>query len=276
MKYTLGIDIGGSTTKIVGFSEKRELIGALNVKAADAVTSAFGAFGKFLSVYSISIDQIDSVFFTGVGASFIKDRFFNIKTAKTDEFRAIGTGGRYLSGCDKAVVVSMGTGTAVIKIDGRKVMHVGGSGVGGGTICGLADKLIGVREFKHILELADKGKLANVDLTVGDISVDVISDMPMETTASNFGKASDYACSEDLAAGILNLVFQTIGMSAIFYAKGDGIRNIVLTGNLSSAPFAKSIYGRMESMHGVKFIIPEYSEYATAIGAALSDTDYFD
>lgn len=275
MDYTLGIDIGGSTTKIVGFSEGR-LVGTLKIKAADAVTSAYGAFGKFLNAHSISIDQINTVFLTGVGSSFVNDDFFNIKTKRVDELRAIGIGGKYLSGLDRAIVVSMGTGTAFVKISGRSVTHMGGSGVGGGTIFGLADKLVGVREFSHIVELADKGRLCNVDLTVGDISQSDISNMTKETTASNFGKLSDFAAGEDLAAGILNLVFQTIGMLAVFAAKGEKIRDIVLTGNLSMVSFSGRSYGMLEKLHGVKFLTPDNSEYATAIGAALSGGDYFD
>ena len=275
MNYTLGIDIGGSTTKIVGFSDGK-LIGTLKVKAADAATSAYGAFGKFLSIHSIAIDEVSSVFLTGVGASFINDGFYNIKTSSVDEFRAIGIGGRYLSGKDHAVVVSMGTGTAFVRICGREVLHMGGSGVGGGTVFGLADKLIGARDFAHIVELADKGQLNHVDLTIGDISHNNISNMTKDITASNFGKLLDFATGEDLAAGILNLVFQTVGMLAVFAAKGENIHDIVLTGNLSIVPFSSKSFKMLEQIHGVNFLIPDNSEYATAIGAALSNCNYFD
>ena len=46
MKNVIGIDIGGSTTKIVGFSDGGELIEPMAVKAADPLTSAYGAFGN--------------------------------------------------------------------------------------------------------------------------------------------------------------------------------------------------------------------------------------
>ena len=50
MRNVIGIDIGGSTTKIVGFrdnGEKYEMIEPLFVRATDAITSVYGAFGKF-------------------------------------------------------------------------------------------------------------------------------------------------------------------------------------------------------------------------------------
>ena len=50
MYVVIGIDVGGSTTKIVGFREeagKRELIGPMFVRATDPITSIYGAFGKF-------------------------------------------------------------------------------------------------------------------------------------------------------------------------------------------------------------------------------------
>ena len=46
MGIILGIDIGGSTTKIVGYRENGVLIGMLQVRAADQITSLYGAVGN--------------------------------------------------------------------------------------------------------------------------------------------------------------------------------------------------------------------------------------
>ena len=45
MSHIIGIDLGGSTTKIVGLSNG-SIIGAAMVRASDPVTSAYGAFGR--------------------------------------------------------------------------------------------------------------------------------------------------------------------------------------------------------------------------------------
>ncbi len=272
MGYTVGIDIGGSTTKIVGLRDG-EVVSPIGVKAGDPITSAYGAFGRFLSENSLNISDIDKIMFTGVGSSFIKKSLFGIPTEKVDEFVAIGRGGRCLAGVDRAIIVSMGTGTALVSVDGKKSVHLGGSGVGGGSLLGLCDRMIGVRSFEHVVEMARQGDLNNVDLTIGDITDGALSGMGSEITASNFGKLSDVASNADLALGVANLVFQTIGMFAVFAGKSEKVRDIVLTGKLSTIDLAYTMYRQLEELHDVHFIIPEHSDYATAIGAALSAQD---
>ena len=60
MSVIIGIDVGGSTTKIVGFrvnGEKREFIAPQFVRANDPVTATYGAFGKFTDENRISIKE---------------------------------------------------------------------------------------------------------------------------------------------------------------------------------------------------------------------------
>ena len=81
---------------------------------------------------------------------------------------------------------------------------------------------------------------------------------------------SDLAGKEDIAAGIINTVFETIAMMAIFAARGHGVKDIVLTGNLTRLAYAKEKFAELNGMgYGVNFIIPRYSEFSTVIGAAL-------
>ena len=42
MKVIIGIDVGGSTTKIVGYWQDRRLLGVQRVVAKDPVTSVYG------------------------------------------------------------------------------------------------------------------------------------------------------------------------------------------------------------------------------------------
>ena len=46
MGVILGIDIGGSSTKIVGLREDGSIIDMLRVKAEDPITSLYGALGN--------------------------------------------------------------------------------------------------------------------------------------------------------------------------------------------------------------------------------------
>jgi type II pantothenate kinase len=270
MSIILGIDIGGSTTKIVGYLHSGELIAALQVKAEDSVTSAYGAFGKFIRQNQLNLKDIEKIILTGVGSSQIMDHIYQIQTSHIDEFKAIGIGGLALSQKEEAIVVSMGTGTALVRASKDKITHIGGSGVGGGTIVGLCSRFVNASSFETITELASVGNLDNVDLMIKDISSLDVGTLPPSATASNFGKLKDNATDADITLGILNMTFQTIGMMTVFAAKNDTIKDVVLTGTLSTMPQARKVFNGLEALSDLRFIIPEHSIYATAIGAALS------
>ena len=202
----IGIDVGATITKAVSI-ENGKLTRKVKTRASDAVTAATGAFGKIILENGIPLDCIKGIRITGVGASKIKNDIFGIPTTKVDEIRAIGTGGMYLSGMDNIIITNIGTGTAIIEANGRNISHFGGSGVGGGTIIGLAKKLLPTAEFGGIVNLAQTGDLSRVDLLLEDIMDTDISFLHKETTAANFGKMSDNAKSSDIALAIINMVY---------------------------------------------------------------------
>ena len=272
MGNIIGIDIGGSTTKIVGFKDNK-IFSPFLVKATDPVSSIYGAFGRFLNENKLQLKDVERIMITGVGSTFINERIFGIPTYKVSEFNAIGLGGLYLSGLKRAVVVSMGTGTAYVMADIDKVVHLGGTGVGGGTLLGLASLTLNIRNFNDIVELAKEGNLRNVDLSIGDISHDEITGLPPDTTASNFGKIIDRVSQADIALGIINLVFQSIGMMAVFAARNENTSDVVLTGNLTSVPQARAVFDFLTELHKVNFHMPENAEFATAAGAAIIGVD---
>jgi type II pantothenate kinase len=271
MSIIVGIDVGGSTTKIVGF-DGNKLLSPLLVKANDPIASVYGAFGKFTSDNGINLSDIKKVMVTGVGSAFLGDNIYGIETVHVNEFLANGLGGLYLSKINEAVIVSMGTGTAYVyaNSDTNEYAHLGGTGVGGGTLVGLANKMLGIHSAQHVAELAQDGDLKNIDLRISDITQNDISPtLTGNATAANFGNVSDLATREDFALGLLNMVYETVAMMAIFSARMKNINDIVLIGNLSILPQAESIFDRLEKMFGINIIIPENSAYGTVIGAAL-------
>ncbi len=269
-KYVLGIDVGGSTTKIVGFDENKNLINPLFVRAADQITSIYGAFGKFTSENNIELGDISRVMMTGVGSTFIDKPLYGLKCESVPEFECVGRGGLYLSGFDETIVVSLGTGTALVHAKkGNEITYLGGTGVGGGTLMGLSKQLLKMDDIDHIIELAKHGDLNNIDLRIKDISASY-GDLPEIMTAANFGKISDIATKSDIALGIINMVFEVAGMLAVFAARNHNTKDIVLTGNLTKVPQSKEIFGILNSMFGVNFVIPQNSQFSTVIGAALS------
>lgn len=271
MKKVIGIDVGGTTTKIVGFSEDGTLIEPMFVKAADPTTSIYGAFGKFTGENDIELSDISRVMITGAGSSSVKKPIYGLECHRVGEFESVARGGMYLSGLNEAIVVSMGTGTALVhaKSDGT-FAYLGGTGVGGGTMMGLSKKLLDMESVDNIIECAKDGDLNKIDLRLKDLSKkEIIPGMPDYFTAANFGKIDDLAQKSDLALGIINMVFETVGMMSVFAARGCGLRNIVLTGNMTTVPQAKDIFPLLNKMFDMNFTIPERSQFATVIGAAL-------
>ena len=278
MSVVIGIDVGGSTTKIVGFRKTEngpELIEPQFVRANDPVTASYGAFGKFTDENRLAISDIDKIMMTGVGSAFVKRNLYGLECCHVPEFQSIGLGGLYLSGLDDALTVSMGTGTALVHASKNLGMkYLGGTGVGGGTIMGLSRLLLQADTIEHIVEYAEMGDLSKIDLRIGDLtSKENLTALSRDLTASNFGNVSDIASKEDIALGILNMVFETIGMVSVFAAHEVGVENIVLTGNLTRFPHCAKKFEELSSMkknYGVNFIIPDNSRFSTVIGTALS------
>ena len=65
------------------------------------------------------------------------------------------------------------------------------------------------------------------------------------------------------------MVFQTIGMMAVFACRAEKTNDVILCGNLSTIEEAEELFGAISALHGIKFHLPEHAEYATALGAAL-------
>jgi type II pantothenate kinase len=267
MNITIGIDIGGSTTKIVGINDK-SILTPMQVRATDPIASLFGAFGKFIDCNNLKISDVNRVMVTGVGSSYIKKPIYGLTTSKVEEFLANGLGGLFLTGLRRAIIVSMGTGTALVRASTESISHIGGTGIGGGTILGLSSRMLNIRDIELIKETAENGDLSQIDLFVKDITKDILPGLPPHTTASNFGRISDLATKNDVALGIINLVLQAIGMTAIFAVRGTDLTEVVLIGNLTAIPQCKDVFGMLADMFGINFIIPANAEYATAVGAA--------
>lgn len=270
----VGIDIGGTTTKIVGF-HNNEIVDLLTIKASDPITSASGALGKLMYTNGLKLNDIKKIAITGVGASYIDSDILGIPVTKVNEFEAIGLGGAHLSDLDKIIVLSLGTGSAIVQVVNGQISHLGGTGVGGGTLIGLSEAIFGISDFNEIIAMAEKGSLENVDLTIGDISKGMVGHLIEDITASNFGKLNIKATANDKALGILNLIFQTICVLTQFASSATGIKDIVVTGKLGNIEVGKDIINKLTNFKSFdgNYIFPENSEYSTALGAAISQSE---
>lgn len=268
-KIIIGIDVGISTTKIVGIDEKGLVISPIRIKATDPITSLYGAFGKYLHDNKIKLDEVEHVMLTGVGAAYIDERIYGLPTSKSEEFIADGLGAKYESKLDRMIVVSMGTGTSLVKCDGECIKHIGGIGIGGGTLAGLSRIMLKTDDVKQITNLAKDGDVSKINLLIKDISAQPLPGLPMSAVASLFSNAKTNASREDIAKGLIWMVLQCIGSATILSSLESGIKDFVLIGNLSLLPLCREVYPAMEKVYGVRFHVPKYSEFCTAIGAAL-------
>lgn len=270
MRVILGIDIGGSTTKIVGLRPDGSIVSMLRVKAEDQLTSLYGALGNYLLSNGLSLGDVQHIVLTGVGASYVEKDIYGIPTSKVDEFSASGTGALALSGQDKAVVCTMGTGTAFLWAEKNGlVRHLCGTGIGGGTLGGLCRKLVGMERFGQIKKLAAQGDIGKVNLTIADITCNPASTLDPTLTAANFGNLAEDATPADLAAGAVNMVLESIGTMTVLACQCCDSRTVVLTGSMTTMEQVRANFDTFERLYGIHYIIPENATFATAIGAGL-------
>lgn len=271
MGITVGIDIGGSTTKIVGFRGS-EMLTPVKISSNNPVASIFGAFGKFLYDNMLNLEDVSQVNLSGVGAAGVDRPIYGLPTYKVDEFTANGLGGAYFAeGKDNFMVVSMGTGTSYVEVKNGIPRHLGGIGIGGGTIIGLSKYILNTNEIDRIEEMGLQGDIRRIDLQVGDISKEQLHGLNPDTTASSFGKSSSRATQEDKAAGIIHMVLEDIFQTAALIANGIGIMDFVMIGSLTDMAECARVSESVKVLFPeCNFIIPEEGEYGTAIGTALA------
>jgi len=271
LKITLGIDIGSTSTKIIGLNPKGEIAAKCQAATSDRLISMYGSLGKLLHEKGLSLDNIERIALTGAGASWIEEgsAIYGIKTVKISETDAVGLGALALSGLFEGIIMNIGTGTVFVYANAKKFSHVGGSGVGGATLVGLSKRLIGESGVQKISQLAQKGNLKNIDLMMGDVYNMDFSFLPPEATAANFGNFKTDATKEDMAQGLLSTIYQILGVMAAFAALGKGCKTIIVTGALAELVQAKQVLPLVGGLYGVNFIFCENAVYATALGAAF-------
>jgi type II pantothenate kinase len=111
---------------------------------------------------------------TGGGATMLA-RALPGELVQVNEFAAWGAGAAALLAerddvrVPRYLLVSVGTGTSILLVDGASVKRIGGTALGGGTLLGLAAGLLDLSDFDEIAALAQRGSRQSVDLLVSDI-----------------------------------------------------------------------------------------------------------
>lgn len=197
------------------------------------------------------------------------------------EVIAIGRGGQALAlaeGEDPAtpmLVVSAGSGTAVVSARGATYAHVTGTGVGGGTLLGLSRLLLATTDVDLIDGMALCGDANGADLALRDVVSGPIGALPADATAVNFGRLARLDTvppADDLAAAIMTLVAQVIAITAINAARAERIERIVIIGHMADLASFRRVIDQVGIYYGVTLTVPDRAGYGTALGALLHGT----
>jgi type II pantothenate kinase len=256
----IGIDRGATFTDFA-IVESGRLIDMFSVenRSWESISTAY--------VPLITKYQTDHIVFSGCATGMpaaMQERISVIA-----EIDAVGFGGAALANSSNCVVVSMGTGTAVVHFAQNSAKHVGGSGVGGGTIKGLASLLCGIEDPIQIDALAMKGSASKLNLTISDLGYSEISFLGADMTASNFASVKSKE-PEDLAAGILRLAGETVGIiSSICARELNCQENIVMVGKVAQSAYIRQILDLVGKLYQTRFLYPDNPGFATVYGAAL-------
>jgi type II pantothenate kinase len=233
---------------------------------------------RVLHRVGIDLAALGRLAVTGGRHRLLPERIESCDIVRVGEIQAIGHGGRALAGLsdDDAVtpvlVVSAGSGTAVVAVRGDQCTHVTGTGVGGGTLLGLGRLLLQTIDPHEIDALARAGDANAVDLALRDVISGPIGTLPADATAVNFGRLARQdlvARREDLAAALVTLVGQVIAVTAINAARTQQLDKIVVIGHLTDLPSLRRAIEQVGAFYGVRLTLPTEAGYATALGALL-------
>ncbi|MGE1038408.1 type II pantothenate kinase, partial [Bacillus cereus] len=230
MESTIGIDAGGTLTKIAYLNEKKQL-----------------AFEKFYSNEQDNIIDwlknrtgIKQICITGGKAKQLQQLLLDsYKIVELNEFEATLVGVRYILKKEKYdinnfVLTNIGTGTSIHYVYNDKYIRAGGTGVGGGTIMGLSKLLTNIDHFEDVIPLTKVGSRKELDITVGDIYGGILSPIDNSLTASNFGKVaitdSNYN-SSDILATVQGLVGEVVTALSLQFAETKNIDHIIYIGS---------------------------------------------
>jgi len=185
------------------------------------------------------------------------------------EIDAVGFGGSAIANYSDCIVVSIGTGTAIVHFSAHGARHVGGTGLGGGTIKGLSSVICGLDAPLQIEALALKGDPAQINLTIADLGYEGLSFLGSDMTASNFADIKSNK-PEDMAAGILRLVGETVGIIASICAREFKCpERIVVVGKVANSQFIRHTIELVGKLYQTQFTFPENPGFATVYGAAM-------
>lgn len=201
------------------------------------------------------------------------------QTATVPEFSATSRGVRYLLQEQPQIpdhhfiLTNVGTGTSIHYMNGDEQKRLMGSGVGGGALLGLSDRLAGVTDFEELTHLWTEGERSEVDLQVKDIYGERTSPILSRLTASNFGKPSAFTkeTKADQLAAVVGMVAETVMLFSIQACQAYDTSDVVYIGSIFSHHEAfRDKIASFTSTFGMTPYFLEHGEMSGALGALLA------
>jgi type II pantothenate kinase len=233
-------------------------------------------FRDTLQKSSHEVADFERIAVTGGRSNQLGEKLDGVPIFYVKEEQAIGCGGLHLTGVDAAMVVSAGSGTAMVatrRADGVvKAVHITGSAVGGGTLQGLGYLLTGTTDPIEIDQLALAGNANAVDLTLIEAVGNRVGNLPVDANAVNFGKVArkpGVYDKVDMAAGLVRLVAQVITVIAVNAARAQNLNKVVFIGHLVDLPSINRELQITAGYYQTPILIPDKPGSGTVTGALL-------
>ena len=261
---TIAVDIGLSNIDLVWDGPD----GLQMTKLENEAASAADQVRQALAVVGSALTHNSQIGVTGGRYRDLPETIDGYTLHKVDEMHALGWGGLAAANVPAGLVVSAGTGTAMVAARGNEVAHVTGSAVGGGTLLGLSKLILGTADVEEIDRLALDGDAGAVDIMLSEAVGGEVGRLPANANAVNLGKLIEgsHFQREDLAAGLVRLVAQVIAVIAINASDAAGLEEIILIGHTMDLGSVQKEIALVGEFYQRAFLMPENPGFATAMG----------
>jgi len=220
-----GIDAGATLTKLALPGPNGVVLEALPSQQPDTVHAVLDRHGPA------------RVGVTGGGAARLAATLGTSALA-VDEFHAWQRGVCQLlpDPPERFLLVSIGTGTSVMLVEGEAVRRLGGTPLGGGTILGLGAALAGTSDFARLCALACAGDRSRVDVSVADVYTEGDAPLARDVMAASFARLAEGphrrdARPEDRARSVMAMVGENVALVAGAFSLLVGVETLVFGGS---------------------------------------------
>ncbi len=167
------------------------------------------------------------------------------------------------------VMALLGTGTAFAAVREGKATHLGGTPLGGGSFCGIAQRVDATLTYEAMIAAAERGERRNVDAMISDIYPEGIGRIGPDLTAAHLTRGANGSL-DDFLAGLLNLHGENIGQIVASRATIASLPRVVLAGGFAhNNPGLCASIASMVKLFGLAVESVPAPGYVGAIGAAL-------